>query len=80
MNRETYLLYRTNNTPEPLYEYYKENYKEGKPFLDLVTFFQAMQLWEHSIEVFHNVMRYYDIKFNIIIITDIKTGRIIKFV
>jgi hypothetical protein len=79
MNRELYLNYRTNNTSEPLYEYYKENYKESKPFLDIGTFFIGMQQWPFAPQAYQDVIEYYDNKFNIIIVRN-KLGNIIKFI
>lgn len=79
MDRETYLAYRINNTPEPLYEYYKEHYKESKPFLDMGTFFMGMQQWPHATEAFGNILQYYDTKFTIVTIRN-KLGNIIKFI
>ncbi len=79
MNREQYLQYRNANTPEPLYEFYKENYKTGI-FLAIGDFFRAMQLWEGAMQAFRGVLAYYDHKFEVMIISDINTGRIYKYI
>lgn len=77
MNREQYLIFRTNNTPEPLYEFYKENIG-SHPLLNVGDFFRAMQAWPHNMEAYSNVLLYYDIKFEIVKITD-KKGNILRF-
>jgi len=78
MIREDYIIYRNNNTPEPLYEYYKEKYK-GDKLLDMGDFFQAMQLWPHATEALLYVLREYDVRFNVISVQNLKTGQILKY-
>ncbi len=79
MDRITYLNYRTNNNPLIMYEYYKENYKGDNP-LDLEIFGQILRLWPHAQEAYRRVLTHYDQKFELMIISDLKTGNIIKFI
>lgn len=78
MSREDYIKYRNANSPEPMYEYYKENHKGDKP-LTMGDFFQAMQMWPNAVQAFNYVLREYDVKFEVMVVSDLKTGRMIKY-
>ena len=78
MSREQYVDWRNVNSPEPLYEYYKEHYK-GDKMLDMHTFMQGMSLWPQAQSVYINLLRMYDIKFEVTLIQDLKTGQILKY-
>jgi len=82
MTREDYLNYRSSNNPEPLYELYKEGFDEmkHKNFLNRGDFFQAIQMWPPAMTVLQNAISYYDNKFEVLVISDKETGRILKFV
>lgn len=79
MKREEYINFRTKNSPEPLYEYYKEHHKGGI-LLAIGDFFKAMQMWPHAVEAFNRVIRFYDEKFEVMTITNVKTGQLLKYV
>lgn len=81
LTRESYLQMRNNGSIEPFYEYYKENWTKEKHifFLDSEQFFQAMNLWPRAQEKFGNVLDYYDHKFTVQKVQDLKTGQIIKY-
>lgn len=78
MDRETYIKYRNENSSIPLYEYYKENHKTGT-LLDMGDFFKIIQMWPSSMEAFTKVLREYDIKFEVMTVSNVKTGQIIKY-
>ena len=82
MTREEYIQYRSENNPEPIYEVYKEGYdaKKHKVFLSRGDFFQSIQMWLPANKALHDTYAYFDIKFEVMRITDKVTGEIIKFV
>lgn len=77
MDRTQYIQYRLKNSPDPMYEYYKEKYKGDNP-LDPMTFFGALRMWPHAQEAFQRVINEYDARFELMFISDVKTGRIIN--
>jgi hypothetical protein len=78
MSREEYLKYRNEGSPQPLYEYYKENCKKTDP-LDVGDFFRFMSLWPMGNEAYGRLLRYYDITFEVMSVQDLKTGQILKY-
>jgi hypothetical protein len=78
MNREEYLKYRNEKSPLPLYEFYKEHHKTGV-LLDVGDFFQAMSQWPPSMQMFGYVITYYDAKFVIMTVSNVKTGQIYRY-
>lgn len=78
MIREQYLEYRNTNASNPVYEYYKENFKNGT-FLDAEQFFQFFQIWPLADEAYGKVLKEYDEKFNVMSIQDLKSGQMIKY-
>lgn len=81
MKKEEYLHYRNNNSLEPLYEYYKENWndKRDRFFLNIMDFMESFRFWPESTMVYHNVMAYYDVKFTVMKVENLKTGQIIRY-
>lgn len=79
MDRNEYIKYRTSNSPQPMYEYYKEKYK-GKNPIDEDVFFQALRMWPDANEAFRSVLRHYDIQFDVISVQNLKTGLILKYI
>ncbi len=78
MNREQYLIWRNSNSPEPLYEYYKENHKGGL-FLNHDDFFRFFQMWPEGLNIYAMLIAMYDIKFEVMCIQNVKTGQVIKY-
>ena len=78
MEREQYVAWRNVNSPEPLYEYYKEHYK-GDKMLDIQIFMKGMSIWPHARETFFKLTRMYDIKFEVVILQDLRTGALLKY-
>lgn len=76
MNKEQYLQYRQASSIDPVYQYYTENCKQN--CLDPHTFVDLFSIWPHSREVFSSIMKYYDAKFDIVIVQDLKLGRVLK--
>jgi len=81
MTRELYVKLRNAGSMEPMYEYYTEQWKKGTHefmlnFVDFVNFFR---MWPEAQIVYNNIMTYYDHKFKIMFVQDLKTGNIIKY-
>jgi len=68
LTRETYLEWRNKNSPDMVYEFYKEHFdsKKHKPFLDIQEFFQYFQMWPSANEAYQMVVDYYDVQFNVL--------------
>jgi len=79
MTRNQYIASRGNHLGIA-YEYYKEKFVEGKhsPFLSLQEFSNFFMMWTGAQEAVNTAILYYDAKFEIIRITDVKTGYEIK--
>lgn len=80
MTKEEYLRIRGSVSLPLMYQYYTENFDHSRhsPFLDEHSFYQLMQLWPFARHGWEKVVRYYDEKFNVVILSD-KQGRIIKY-
>lgn len=78
MKREEYIKYRNENSPIPLYEFYKEHHKGGI-MLTIDEFFHFLGAWPHWQEVYQNLFKYLDVKFEVNRLEIVKTGQIIKY-
>ena len=78
MTKEKYLEIRGDNA-QILYSFYKENIK-NQPMLSIEQFVPFMQMWPLAQQSLEKVISYYDATFEIMTITDIKTGNVIKYV
>jgi hypothetical protein len=76
MTREYYISIRNVNQFPIVYEYYKEHFDEKKhsPFLDPERFSQFFRLWPLAQDALHIALSHYDIKFEVMKITNVKTG------
>lgn len=81
MNKETYLQIRNNNSIEPFYEFYKENWNKEKHIflLNPEQFFQSINMWPNAQQAYQDVLAYYDTKFELMSIKDLETGQILKY-
>jgi len=81
MKREEYIEMRNDDSLEPIYEAYKEGWKaeREKFMLNFEEFVSFFRIWPEAQQVYFNIMSYYDIKFTIIKLEDLKTGNIIKY-
>lgn len=81
MSREEYILQRTHGKFDYLYEFYKEAYnpKMGN-FLEKESFLAFIGLWPGANQALQDVTQYYDHKFVIGKLIDLKTNNIIKFI
>ncbi len=81
MTREEYIDSRNRGTGLPVYEYYKEKIKETKHDLKSAQeFFQFFQSWPFGNEVAQEALKYYDDKFEVVKIEDLKSGNVIKYI
>jgi len=79
MLKGEYLRLRENNSIELLYEYYTERFDEKKhKYLSPEIFFQTIVQWPPIRDVYKNVIAYYDAKFEIMKLEDLKTGYLFK--
>ena len=79
MERNEYLKLRENNSIELFYEYYKEKVDRNKHrFLEADEFFQSIVRWPPVNDVYGAVLAYYDVKFNVMKVEDVKTGELLK--
>ena len=81
MTREQYIQMRNTGSPEPLYTYYKENWKKerDKFMLNMQEFINFFRMWPEAQTVYDNIMAYYDHKFEVFKVQDLRTGDIIKY-
>lgn len=78
MTREEYIYYRNNNSPEPIYHFYKEH-RKGDIFLNIDEFFHFFGKWPHWQEVYQNLFKYLDVKFEVNRLEIVNTGQVIKY-
>jgi len=79
MTKERYLGYRNEGAPDPLYYFYLEHRNKDKDLLGIEDFFMYIQQWPFAQDAFNTVMTTYDVKFNVLKVTDLRTGNIIKY-
>lgn len=79
MTREQYIAYRNAGAPDPLYHFYLENRNKEKDLLNIEDFFMYIQRWPPAQEAFYRVVAEYDVKFQVLKLSDLKTGEIIKY-
>lgn len=68
MNRENYIKLREENSPEIMYDFYKEHFnkEKHKDFLEFPQFIEFIQLYPLVQQAYNVSCEYYDAKFNIL--------------
>lgn len=81
MTREQYIEHRNANSLEPLYLYYVQEWERIKKgtFLNPFDFTNFFKMWPEANIVYNNIMAYYDCKFEVFALQDLRTGNIIKY-
>lgn len=77
MSRQDYINFRNTGNALLLWEYYNEKYK-GPNKADVSTFMEAMFRFPLKEQCFRHVCTEWDAKFNVMILSDLETGSILK--
>lgn len=78
MTREEYVIYRNAGNGILLWEYYNEKYK-GNNKLTMDQFIEAMSHFPFNQQAYQDVVNEWDIKFNIMTITNKFTNEVIRY-
>lgn len=79
--RESYIKSRNENNIDYLYEYYINNVHLSKVKIQLPVgiFWGLFQMWEPHQIILENFFNYFDSKFEVVKLMDLKTNKIIRY-
>jgi len=77
MTRQDYIGYRNTGNALLLWEYYNEKYT-GPKKVDIHTFMESMFRFPLKSQCFEHVCREWDLKYEVMILSDLETGNILK--